>query len=250
MGDDIASLRGILKRWRSGMSQRGTGWVLFAGIVLIWGGVMKIFDAIWAFRYHGVLPLNLEAAVFGHSLKTYGWIDLAVAAILLVSGFFVMVGSEAARWVGIVAGVIAGVERDLVDAVLPGVVDCLHRHRSTCCLLLGGIWRRPGRGRGMSLAPRELEQPDRDDMRIARTCPMCGDHDVPHLIVRLGTPDSSGLSWRCRTCSREWSDSPNGMSATGGSTHIGFRGPIVTLGMRSSLANSAVLDDLGTKETW
>ena len=45
------------------MDQRGVGWVLFAGIVLIWGGIMKIVDANWAFRYHGVLPSNLEAGI-------------------------------------------------------------------------------------------------------------------------------------------------------------------------------------------
>ncbi|MGO9455677.1 MAG: hypothetical protein ACLP62_01325 [Acidimicrobiales bacterium] len=54
-----------------------------------------------------MLPSNLEAAIFGHGLKTYVWIDLVVAAILLIAGTFVMFGSEIARWVGIVAGVSA-----------------------------------------------------------------------------------------------------------------------------------------------
>jgi hypothetical protein len=91
------------------VDDRGEGWVLFAGIVLIWAGIMKVFDAIWAFRYHGVLPSNLEAAIFGHSLKTYGWVDLVVAAILIICGFLVISGSGFARWVGIVAAVIAGI---------------------------------------------------------------------------------------------------------------------------------------------
>jgi hypothetical protein len=91
------------------MDERGAGWVLFAGIVLIWGGIMKIFDANWAFRYHGVLPSNLEAGIFGHSLKTYAWVDLGVAAILLICGVLVIKGSRFARWVGIIAAVIAGV---------------------------------------------------------------------------------------------------------------------------------------------
>lgn len=91
------------------MEHRGEGWTLFAGIVLVLGGVMKIFDGIWAFRYHGVLPSNLEAAVFGHSLKTYGWIDFIVAAILIICGFLVISGSSIARWVGIVAAAIAGI---------------------------------------------------------------------------------------------------------------------------------------------
>src|SRR5664279_1797912 len=70
---------------------------------------MRAFDAIWAFSYHGVLPYNLEAAVFGHSLKTYGWIDFIVAAILIISGFAVVSGSGVARWIGIIAAAIAGI---------------------------------------------------------------------------------------------------------------------------------------------
>ena len=91
------------------MEDRGEGWVLFAGIILVWAGIMKVFDAIWAFRYHGALPSNLEAAIFGHSLKTYGWVDLVVAAILIICGFLVISGSGFARWVGIVAAAIGGI---------------------------------------------------------------------------------------------------------------------------------------------
>jgi hypothetical protein len=92
------------------MEQRGEGWVLFAAIVLLVGGVLKIFDAIWAFSYHGVLPSNLEGAIFGHSLTTWGWINVAVAAILILSGLAVAGGSEIGRWVGIIAAAIAAVD--------------------------------------------------------------------------------------------------------------------------------------------
>jgi len=51
-------------------------------------------------------------------------------------------------------------------------------------------------------------QPRDDDMQAVRECPACGDTDVPHLIVRLGSLDASGLSWRCRSCNQEWSDLP------------------------------------------
>ncbi len=45
------------------MNDRGDGWIIFASIVLAVAGIMRIFDAIWAFRYHGVLPQNLEDAL-------------------------------------------------------------------------------------------------------------------------------------------------------------------------------------------
>ena len=122
------------------MDERGAGWVLFAGIVLIWGGIMKIFDANWAFRYHGVVPSNLEAGILGHSLKTYAWVDLGVAVNLLICGVLVIKGSRLPmgghhrcrrRWS----------QRHLVDAVLPGLGVRLHRDRRFGRLCLGRLWR-------------------------------------------------------------------------------------------------------------
>ena len=91
------------------MDDKGEGWLLFSAIVLGVAGIMKVFDAIWAFRYHGVLPQNLEAAIFGHSLKTYGWVYLVVAAILIISAFGVMARSQASRWIGIFAGAVLAI---------------------------------------------------------------------------------------------------------------------------------------------
>ena len=87
----------------------GQGWVLFAGIVLMVAGVMRLFDAIWAFRYHGVLPSDLEDALFGHSLKTYGWVWLVVAIVLFLAGLGVLVQSQIARWIGVFAGAVAAI---------------------------------------------------------------------------------------------------------------------------------------------
>jgi hypothetical protein len=91
------------------MEDRGQGWLIFAGIALLIAGVMRVFDAIWAFRYHGILPSNLEAAIFGHSLKTYGWVYLVVAIIMILAGFGVMVRSQFSRWLGIIAAAILGI---------------------------------------------------------------------------------------------------------------------------------------------
>jgi hypothetical protein len=82
---------------------------LFAAIVLGVAGIIRIFDAISTFRYHGVLPENFEAASFGHSLKTYGWIYLVVAAALIVSAVLVLSGSQVVRWAGVVAGAIIAI---------------------------------------------------------------------------------------------------------------------------------------------
>jgi len=86
-----------------------SGWLIFAAIALGVAGVMRIFDAIWAFQYHGALPENLEDAIFGHSLKTYGWIFLVVAAVYIIAALMVVNRSQFARWVGIIAGSVGAI---------------------------------------------------------------------------------------------------------------------------------------------
>ena len=90
---------------------------------------MRLFDALWAFRYDGVVPDELEGALLGTSLSTYGWVWLIVGVILIVSSFAVLNRSQFARWIGIIAGAVAGHLGDLVDAVLPGVVTHVRLHR-------------------------------------------------------------------------------------------------------------------------
>jgi hypothetical protein len=91
------------------MDNKGEGWIVFAAVVLGVAGVMRIFDAIWAFRYHGQLPQHLEDALFGTSLKNYGWLWLIVGILLILCGFGVMARSQLSRWIGIVAGAICAI---------------------------------------------------------------------------------------------------------------------------------------------
>ncbi len=91
------------------MEENGEGWLIFAGTVLGIAGIMRIFDAIWAFRYHGAVPENLENAIFGHSLKTYGWVYLVVGIVLIVCSGGVIVRSQISRWVGIFAGAVMAI---------------------------------------------------------------------------------------------------------------------------------------------
>jgi hypothetical protein len=89
--------------------ERGSGWLFFAGTVLGFAGLLRIVDAIWAFGYHGALPDRLQDGVLGSDIKTYAWVWLIVGVILIVSSFFVLVRSQFARWIGMIAAVIGGV---------------------------------------------------------------------------------------------------------------------------------------------
>jgi hypothetical protein len=90
-----------------------SGWITFSAIVLIVGGIMRILDAIWAFRYKGTQLSDLHQAIFGHSLKTYGWLWLIVGIVLIGSGFLLLgapgTAREIARWVGIVAAALGAI---------------------------------------------------------------------------------------------------------------------------------------------
>jgi len=87
----------------------GNGSVFLSGLIFITAGVMRFFDAWWTFRYNGAVPQNLQDALFGHNLNTYGWIYLVVAAVLIGGGFLVIRGSEFGRWIGVAAASLAAI---------------------------------------------------------------------------------------------------------------------------------------------
>ena len=137
----------------------GEGWLIFAGIVLMTAGVMRFFDAIWAWTYNGPLPDNLQQTLLGRSLTTYGWVWLFVAIILFGSGAAVIVRSQFARWIGIAAAAIGAITANLVDLLLPGLVVRLHPDSHVGHLQPGGP--RPARGRSVSLPLKQRRGPDR-----------------------------------------------------------------------------------------
>jgi hypothetical protein len=85
----------------------GAGWLRFASIVLLFAGIMRVIDSIWAFRYKGTLPENLQGGVLGTNLKTYAVVYLIVGVVLILCGIYVLMHNQFFRWVGIGAGVLA-----------------------------------------------------------------------------------------------------------------------------------------------
>jgi len=91
------------------MKEHGEGWILFVMIVLMTAAVMRLFDAIWMFGYHGSLPEGLQGAVFGTTIKNYAWAYLGVAVVFLLAAFLLAAGSQVARWIGMFAGAVAAI---------------------------------------------------------------------------------------------------------------------------------------------
>ena len=93
----------------SGPSDRGRGWILFAGWLLAISGVFKLFDAFWAFEYNDALSEEVQTILFQNDLTSWGWLWLVTALILVAAGCAVVTGAQWARWVGILAASVSAI---------------------------------------------------------------------------------------------------------------------------------------------
>jgi hypothetical protein len=82
--------------------ERGSGWLFFAGTVLGIAGIMRVLDAIWAFRSNQLL----DDGLLGEKIENYAWLWLIVGIILIIASFLVLTRSQLARWIGIIAAAI------------------------------------------------------------------------------------------------------------------------------------------------
>ena len=87
----------------------GKGWLWFAATVLAVTGVMKIMDAIWAFKYDDDIPEGLQTILFEDDLAAWGWVWLILGILLIVAAVGVVSGSEWARWFGIIMSGIGAI---------------------------------------------------------------------------------------------------------------------------------------------
>ena len=82
-------------------SDVGAGWVFFAGIVMIMGGIFAFFEGLAALLKHGNFYHSVANYPFGTSLTAWGWTVLIAGIIVTLAGFYVMAGALWARIVGI-----------------------------------------------------------------------------------------------------------------------------------------------------
>ena len=91
------------------MEDRGSGWLTFSAVILVFAGVMKIFDSIWAFRVHKNLAPSFKDATLGSNVRAYGWWWLIIGILLILAGFAVLQRSQIGRWFGIVMAAVGGI---------------------------------------------------------------------------------------------------------------------------------------------
>jgi hypothetical protein len=101
-----------------------SGWLTYSAVILVLAGILRIIDAIWAFRYSGNVPGGLRQALLGHSLTTYAWVWLITGIILIAAGILVLGPSdqpsaEVSRWIGIIAAALGAISAMILVPYYP-----------------------------------------------------------------------------------------------------------------------------------
>jgi hypothetical protein len=86
---------------------RGSGWVAFAGTMILIAGVMNVIYGIAAiddsrFFAHGVKYVFSD-------LNTWGWIVLVIGVVQVFAGIGIWARNQAARWVGVLTAGLSAI---------------------------------------------------------------------------------------------------------------------------------------------
>lgn len=87
-------------------SYKGAGWVLFAAIMLVMGGVLSIIWGIAAVSSSHFFVAGASYIVSG--LNTWGWIVMGFGVLEALAALSVWRGGEFGRWFGIFAAGLGG----------------------------------------------------------------------------------------------------------------------------------------------
>jgi nicotinamide riboside transporter PnuC len=83
-----------------GEEDRGFGWVMFAGVLLLLLGTLNVIEGIGAIGNAHFFVHNTNYMV--GSLKTWGWIALCIGVLQLLVGVGVFAKNQFSRWIGVV----------------------------------------------------------------------------------------------------------------------------------------------------
>jgi hypothetical protein len=87
-------------------SRKASGWLGFAGIMLILAGAMDVVDGIWAI---GAQDTAFDTIIWDGNLDAWGWFYLILGIALIAVGFGVFQRAQWAVWGGIAAASVGAV---------------------------------------------------------------------------------------------------------------------------------------------
>jgi hypothetical protein len=77
-----------------------SGWVIFAGVMMMLIGFLNFFYGLAAVANSDVVVVGGHGAIIA-DLTTWGWVTMILAVVLVLTGFGLLAGADWARWVGI-----------------------------------------------------------------------------------------------------------------------------------------------------
>jgi hypothetical protein len=86
-------------------SGRWTGWIAFAGWVMVIIGALDFFEGLIAVIRGNYYVLTANQIIL-FNMKTWGWITLLWGIVLVIAGLALLSGSAWARWFTIVVGTL------------------------------------------------------------------------------------------------------------------------------------------------
>jgi hypothetical protein len=81
--------------------QAGTGWIMFAGIMLLIAGVLNVIYGIAAVDNSKFFVHETQYILSG--LNTWGWVTIIIGALEIIAAFSIWSGGGFGRWFGILA---------------------------------------------------------------------------------------------------------------------------------------------------
>src|ERR1051326_8248286 len=88
---------------------RWTGWVIFGGLTMIMVGIFQLIEGLVALIKHGYYLVDPGHLVVHMDYTAWGWLHIVIGAVLVVTGFGVMVGRLWARVLGIAFAALSAI---------------------------------------------------------------------------------------------------------------------------------------------
>ena len=94
----------------------GSGWITYAGVMLIVAGFLDIINGLWALDR---ADTRSNLLLYADKLGGWGWFYLILGIVMVLAGIGVFYNSQLARWTGIILASIAIVANALWVFIFP-----------------------------------------------------------------------------------------------------------------------------------
>jgi hypothetical protein len=95
-----------------------TGWVIFAGSIMVIVGFLNFFYGLAAIVNDDVVVVGGHGAIIA-DLTAWGWVTLILAVVLVLTGFGLFTGAEWARAVGVIIVTLNAIEQVWIFPAAP-----------------------------------------------------------------------------------------------------------------------------------